>query len=370
MLLFRRTVPNVTNVCLNAFTSARNYLLTESDKYLLMEITENMVFGHSKLCNRETVVEETPIDNSAELIITILGTDARQSQPFCKTQPTPEGFYTRYEPNEGSQFSEHRKHKKKVIKYGYVLLRTNQIRVEIRDILHHKRSGKDWFFTCGRILHSLKYRVLSRGMFLSLPVRGPLENILPTSLLFSGAVTYVKKTLSLEWDWMRTKRVWRTSLDEFLSLSLGWSMEPSSAVEFCSNWNMSWVHKALATLRIHSGEMLQLFCLVCCYCSMIIRQKPHSSVVAKELNLFLSSSYRYPIIKRSRHFVEIYKNDKKTHAAINNNLFKRLAETYNSPGSQFGEVRDWTWRADLSRSSVLQHPYSKKWCFMTTWLWR
>ena len=53
-------------------------------------------------------------------------------------------------------------------------------------------------------------------------------------------------------------------------------------------------------------------------------ENPESSVVAKTMKLLANSSYGYQIMDRSRHTVTKYLSDKKTHAAINSKLFKKL----------------------------------------------
>ena len=53
-------------------------------------------------------------------------------------------------------------------------------------------------------------------------------------------------------------------------------------------------------------------------------KNPNSSVVAETIKFLANSSYVYQIMDRSRHTVTKCLNDKKTHSAINNKLFKRL----------------------------------------------
>ena len=59
-------------------------------------------------------------------------------------------------------------------------------------------------------------------------------------------------------------------------------------------------------------------------------ENPNSSVVAETKKLLANSSYGYQIMDRSRPTVTKYFSDKKTHAAINSKLFKRLAHVNNS----------------------------------------
>ena len=53
-------------------------------------------------------------------------------------------------------------------------------------------------------------------------------------------------------------------------------------------------------------------------------ENPNSSVVPETMKLLANSSYGYQIMDRSRHSVTKFTNDEKTHAAINNKMFKRL----------------------------------------------
>ena len=59
-------------------------------------------------------------------------------------------------------------------------------------------------------------------------------------------------------------------------------------------------------------------------------ENPNPSVVAETLKLLANSSYGYQIMDRSRHTVTKYLGDKKTHAAINSKLFKKLDHVNNS----------------------------------------
>ena len=59
-------------------------------------------------------------------------------------------------------------------------------------------------------------------------------------------------------------------------------------------------------------------------------ENPNSSVVAETMKLLANSSYGYQIMDRSRHTVTKYLSDKKTHAANNSKLFKKLDHVNNS----------------------------------------
>ena len=59
-------------------------------------------------------------------------------------------------------------------------------------------------------------------------------------------------------------------------------------------------------------------------------ENPNSSVVAETMKLLANSSYGYEIMDRSRHTVTKYLSDKKLHADINSELFKKLDHVNNS----------------------------------------
>ena len=59
-------------------------------------------------------------------------------------------------------------------------------------------------------------------------------------------------------------------------------------------------------------------------------ENPNSIVVAEIKKLLASSFYGYQIMERSLHTVMKYLSDKKTHAAINSKLFKKLDRVNNS----------------------------------------
>ena len=59
-------------------------------------------------------------------------------------------------------------------------------------------------------------------------------------------------------------------------------------------------------------------------------ENPNSSVVAEKMKHLANSSYGYQITDRSRHTVTKYLSDKKTLAAINSKLFKKLDHMNNS----------------------------------------
>ena len=68
---------------------------------------------------------------------------------------------------------------------------------------------------------------------------------------------------------------------------------------------------------------------------------PISSVVAETMKLLANSSYGYQIMDRSRHTVLKDLSDEKTHAAVNNKMFKRL-----------GCINDQLYEVELNKSEI------------------
>ena len=68
--------------------------------------------------------------------------------------------------------------------------------------------------------------------------------------------------------------------------------------------------------------------------TVVARRKGHenlnSSVVAETMRLLANSSYGYQIMDQSRHTATKYVSDKKTRAAINSKLFRKLDHVNNS----------------------------------------
>ena len=54
-------------------------------------------------------------------------------------------------------------------------------------------------------------------------------------------------------------------------------------------------------------------------------KNPNSNVVAETMNLLANSSYVCQIMNRRQHTVAEYLSDQKTHGAITNKMFRRLA---------------------------------------------
>ena len=97
MLKLGCTLRNLANICLHKSTSAKFYQFTETDKYLLEKIREDMVGGLSIVFTRKAVVDETFIRNSEIKCKSIVGIDASQLYPYSMCQPMPTGLYTRWE---------------------------------------------------------------------------------------------------------------------------------------------------------------------------------------------------------------------------------------------------------------------------------
>ena len=70
-------------------------------------------------------------------------------------------------------------------------------------------------------------------------------------------------------------------------------------------------------------------------------ENPNSSVLAETMKLLANNSYRYQIMDRSRHPITKYTNDEKTHAAIDNKMFKKL-----------GYINDQLYEVELVKSEI------------------
>ena len=99
MLKLGCTLPNSANICLHKSTSAKFYPFTGTDKDLLQKIREAMVGAPSIVFTRKAAVDETFIQKSKNICISIVGLDASQLYPYsiCQPMPMPTGLYTRWE---------------------------------------------------------------------------------------------------------------------------------------------------------------------------------------------------------------------------------------------------------------------------------
>ena len=70
-----------------------------------------------------------------------------------------------------------------------------------------------------------------------------------------------------------------------------------------------------------------------------VDESANSKVVAETKNLLAISSFVYQFMGRNRHSIPNFTNDEKTHAAINNKMFKR-----------FGHINDQNDEEDLAKS--------------------
>ena len=95
MLKLGCTLPNLANICLHKSTESMFYPFTESDKYLLENIREDMV--PSIVFTRKALVDETFIRKSSNLCKSFVGIDASQLYPYSMCQPMPIGLYTGWE---------------------------------------------------------------------------------------------------------------------------------------------------------------------------------------------------------------------------------------------------------------------------------
>ena len=70
-------------------------------------------------------------------------------------------------------------------------------------------------------------------------------------------------------------------------------------------------------------------------------ENPISSVVAETMKLLANGSFGYQIMDRSRHTALKFISDEKTHAAVNNKMFKRL-----------GYINDQLYEVELNKSEI------------------
>ena len=70
-------------------------------------------------------------------------------------------------------------------------------------------------------------------------------------------------------------------------------------------------------------------------------EDPNSGVVAETMKLLANSSYGFQVMDRWRHSVTRYVIDEKTHAVINNEMFKSL-----------GHINDHLYELELSKSEI------------------
>ena len=89
--------PKLANICLHKSTSTKLYPFSETDKYLLQKIREDIVGGPSIVFTRKVVVDETFIGNLGHNCKLIVGIDASQLCHYTMCQPMPTGLYTRWE---------------------------------------------------------------------------------------------------------------------------------------------------------------------------------------------------------------------------------------------------------------------------------
>ena len=81
------------------------------------------------------------------------------------------------------------------------------------------------------------------------------------------------------------------------------------------------MRKNISLRWVYSDEKVRHLCAIHCQCS----SSRSCSVFAETMKLLANSSCSYQIRDRSRWALTKYTNDEKTHAVINNKMFKRLA---------------------------------------------
>ena len=97
MLKFGCTLSKLANICIHKSTIAKFSPFTETDKYFLQKIREDMAGGPSVVFTRRAVVDETFIRNSRNICKSIFGIDANQLYLYPMCQPMPTGLYTQWE---------------------------------------------------------------------------------------------------------------------------------------------------------------------------------------------------------------------------------------------------------------------------------
>ena len=92
MLKLACTFPNLANICLHNYTSAKFYPFTERDKNFLQNFRENIVGGLSIVFTRKAVVDESYIWNSRIICKSIVGIDASHLYRYSKRQPCRQDY--------------------------------------------------------------------------------------------------------------------------------------------------------------------------------------------------------------------------------------------------------------------------------------
>ena len=155
MLKLGCTLPNLANICLHESTDSKFYPFTESDKYLLEKIREDMVGGPSIVFTRKAVVDETFICKSTNLCQSSVGIDASQLYPYSMCQPLPTGLYTRWNYDTESQKFMARQNKTRSFE-NMVLSYFQQTRPECRiesNVTTSRQKKIDWFSVDGICNH-------------------------------------------------------------------------------------------------------------------------------------------------------------------------------------------------------------------------
>ena len=96
MLKLGCTSPNLANICLHKSTDSKFCPFTESERYFLEKIREDMVSGSSIVFTRKAVVGKTFIRKSTNLCKSVVSIDASQLHPYSMCQPMLHGLCTRW----------------------------------------------------------------------------------------------------------------------------------------------------------------------------------------------------------------------------------------------------------------------------------
>ena len=157
---------------------------------------------------------------------------------------------------------------------------------------------------------------------------------------------------NLRWKFVNFPPIFKNTLVRKNDIGTWWKTMPRKK-DYCLNLEKRWYpssHNKTEHLLLHCfcfickcglllqkynvllstlQEMLQQFGAVSSGRKKTRWQNQNSSVVAETMKPLANSSYSYQILDRSRHTITKYLTDKKTHAAINSKLFKKLDEVNN-----------------------------------------
>ena len=167
MLKLGCTLPNLANICLHKPTKAKFYPFTENDKDLLEMIQDYMFGGPSIVFTRKAVVNETLIQDSANVCKSIVVIDDRQLYPFSMVQEMPTGLYTQWDRDPESGRFKPRKNKTRSFE-NMVMSYYQRIRPECKIVSFYTTGLQKKIDCFRRVLLTLQHCIRSHGVFLSL----------------------------------------------------------------------------------------------------------------------------------------------------------------------------------------------------------